>query len=78
MVNFLGHFERLREDYDKVCENLGLPPMDELPHKHKRTPRDYRDYYDDETREKVAQCWQRDIALFGYDFEGLVDSGNDN
>lgn len=77
MVNFLGHFERLREDYDKVCENLGLSPVNELPHNHKRTPRDYRDYYDDESRDKVAQYWHRDIALFGYDFEGLVDNEND-
>jgi hypothetical protein len=72
MVDFLGHFERLREDYDKVCERLSLPSLDTLPHKHKRTPRDYRDYYDDEIRAKVAKFWKKDIALFGYDFDGLV------
>ena len=73
MVNFLGHFERLRQDYDKICEKLRIPSMAELPHEHKRTTADYRDYYDGKTREKVAEYWQKDILLFGYDFEGLTD-----
>lgn len=73
MVDFIGRFERLREDYDKVCEHLKLPSIDKLPHKHKRTRADYREFYNDETREKVTENWQKDIALFGYNFEGLVD-----
>jgi hypothetical protein len=76
MVNFLGHFERLRQGYDKICEKLRIPSMAELPHEHKRTTTDYRDYYDGKTREKVAEYWQKDILLFGYDFEGLTDSAN--
>lgn len=73
MVNFLGRFERLREDYQRICEHLDIPPLDALPHTHKRTPADYREYYDGETREKVATHWQKDIALFGYTFDGLIE-----
>jgi len=35
------------------------------PSKHK----DFRDYYDSETIDKVAKHWRKDIELFGYDFD---------
>ena len=37
------------------------------------TRRDYRDFYDDSTRSRVATHWARDLDLFGYDFDGLVE-----
>lgn len=73
MVNFVGHFERLREDYETVCAKLQLASVETLPHEHKRTPTDYRDYYNDEIRDKVAEHWRKDIELFGYEFDGLID-----
>lgn len=73
MVDFIGYFERLREDYDRVCRHLELPAVTALPHRHKRTPTDYREYYDDQTREIVAKHWDRDLEILGYDFDGLVN-----
>jgi hypothetical protein len=35
---------------------------------------DYRDFYDDETQEKVAAEFGREIDLMGYRFEGRADS----
>ena len=78
MVKFIGHFEHLRDHYEKVCGRLDLPSMETLPHKHKRTPMDYRDYYDDDTKALVAEHWRKDIELFAYDFEGLTDRANRN
>ncbi len=73
MVDFIGRFETLQDDFQKLCAEIGLTPPP-LPHAATRRPHaDYRTYYDDATREKVARHWRFDIESFGYDFDGLVD-----
>lgn len=69
LVDFVGYFERLEEDFAKVCKRLGLHA--ELPRTNISSHRDYRTYYDDRTRDLVAKHFQRDIELFGYTFESL-------
>ena len=32
--------------------------------------KDYRSYYTDETRELVEKAWSRELAMFGYNFDG--------
>lgn len=68
-IDFLGRFEQLEADYLRLCELLDVagPP---LPHRNQNRFKDYREFYDDETREKVADYWGRDLQLLGYDFEG--------
>ncbi len=66
-VDFIGRFERLDDDFTQVMNRLGLDVS--LPHINASKRRDYRDYYDDETRAKVATHWHRDISLFDYQFE---------
>jgi hypothetical protein len=34
LVDFVGRFESLQEDFDRICGSLGLPPMT-VPHKNK-------------------------------------------
>lgn len=72
IVDFVGHYETLREDFAKVCAKLKIQV--ELPHANVSEHRDYRSYYTPETREFVAKQFRRDIELFGYDFDGLVKS----
>jgi len=88
LVDFLGRFEALQQDFDRVCERLGLENS-HLPHRNPsdKKSRDLKrrfrnrlfmngenrhhglnDFYDDETREAVADYYRIDIETFGYQF----------
>jgi len=69
IVDFVGHYETLTEDFATVCARLKIQA--ELPHANVSDHRDYRTYYTPETRDFVAKQFRRDIEMFGYDFDGL-------
>lgn len=68
-VDFVGLYENLREDFNYIKDRLDISVN--LKHQNKTSNRkkDYRDYYTDETREIVANVYQKDIEIFGYDFD---------
>lgn len=68
IVDCIGRFENLLSDVESIFSRLGLDGVS-LPHtkKSSRDP-DYRKYYDDETREYVAEIYARDIQVFGFTF----------
>lgn len=68
MVDYIGRFENLQESWDTICEHLQREKTS-LPHVKKSSRGDYRDYYDDESREIIADFFRSDIELFGYAFE---------
>lgn len=68
MVDFVGRFENLSDDFSYVCEYLGFEST--MPYLNKSAHSSYQSYYDRETRDLIAEYCQEDIALFGYDFEG--------
>jgi len=70
IVDFIGRFETLADDYDEVCRRIGVsaPP---LPHVNRTAHRDYREFYDDALIARVAEHWRFDIELFGYGFDTL-------
>ena len=70
IVDYLGHYESLAEDFTTVCSRIGVSHLP-LPHKRKAADgdQDYRRYYSDETAELVALHFSRDIELLGYRFE---------
>lgn len=70
IVDFVGRFERLRDDFAHLCKELGISAT--LPHCNKTRHRDYRTYYDSRTIELVADHWREDIELLGYTFDGPV------
>ena len=72
LVDELGRFERLTADAARIFGGLGVD-LKPLPEVGRFTRRDYREFYDRVTRDKVASHWARDCELLGYDFDGLVD-----
>jgi len=69
LVDEIGRFERLAVDADRMFRALDVD-IAPLPLVGRFTRRDYREFYDDATRAKVAAHWARDLELFGYDFDG--------
>ncbi len=69
IVDFVGYYERLEEDFAKVCARLGV--KESLPKANTSKHDDYRSYYTPDLRVLVADHYRRDIELFQYEFDGL-------
>lgn len=68
VVDFVGRFEQLSRDFDVVARRLGVRRTLDV---HNPSPHaDYRTYYDEETRQIVAEFYKKDIELFDYRFDG--------
>jgi hypothetical protein len=67
-VDFIGRFENLEKDWAYVASvinaNPVLPHINATPHKH------YTEYYDEESKQIVAEIYKKDIELFNYTFDG--------
>ena len=88
LVDYVGRFETLQQDFDRVCEKLAIEDS-RLPHRNPsdKKSRDLKrklknmlfmngenrhhgltDFYDDETRDAVADYYRKDIETFAYQF----------
>lgn len=66
IVDFIGRFENISNDFNYVCNQLDMKT--ELPHINKSDRKPYQEYYTTETKELVSIISQKDIELFGYQF----------
>lgn len=69
IVDYIGRYETLAQDFDRVCQVLNLNVS--LPHLNSSSHRDYRIYYNDKTKKLVEEYFREDIELFGYTFDGF-------
>lgn len=67
LTDFVGRFENLHEDYEQLCNILGLKKKT-LPHVHKTREANYRDYYTPYLRDFVEYHFHEDIERWNYKF----------
>ena len=78
LVSFVGRFETLAEDFNRVCEMSGLHvDLGHINENPRRSSRRFQEMYNDETREFVARRYSDDIRQFGYVFEEDPTPGPD-
>lgn len=67
-MDFVGRFEDMENDFQRVCARIGVSAA--LPHERKGTGvNNYREAFDFEGRQLVAELYRRDIEAFGYTFD---------
>ena len=73
IVDFVGRYENLNEDWSKVCRALQVPVLP-LGRENQVVRQDYRVFYDDESREFVGGLFRKDVEAFNYTFGDRVRS----
>jgi len=84
LVDYVGKFESLDNDFEVVCEKINIP-ITKVPHinsssnirnnqtnyldkKKVGNSKSYQKYYDEESKQFVADLYENDIKLFNYKF----------
>jgi len=69
LVDFVGRFESLEADFDRIRRRIGLDAS--LPLANATRHRDYRNYYTARLVDQVGRYCAEDVERFGYSFEGV-------
>jgi hypothetical protein len=72
LVDFVGRFESLADDFQTICRHLQIETS--MHRTNTSRHKDYRSYYSDETAQMVADHWHDDIRRFGYSFDPVPAS----
>lgn len=67
VVDYIGKFENLPNDYKFFEDNYSLPALEY--HNVQKKEKNWMDYYSVELVEKVYEYYKKDIELFGYESE---------
>jgi hypothetical protein len=74
MVDFVGRFEYLQEDFNKICKKIGVKPI-ELTRQNSsvasRGKVHWKEHYrqNPEAKDFVYKHWKRDIDAFNFQLE---------
>ena len=66
-VDYILKYENLKNDFDNMFKYLNLEAP-KLPIINKSNHNNYREYYDEETKNFVQQLFNKDINYFDYEF----------
>ncbi len=69
LIDYLAYFETINDDFDYLARQLGIEAR--IGHHNANPANHYSQVYDPAARERVAEVYADDIALFGYDFDGI-------
>jgi hypothetical protein len=71
LVDKVLRLEDIEQTLIPFLRAIGLPLADMMPigHKNRGPESDYRNYYDAETRQHVADLYRYDIVNYGYTFD---------
>ena len=73
LVDFLGLFENIQDDFEFIKNKLSLDRNIVFSHENKthsdNKKLNYRDFYTNETRDIISIVYEKDIKLLGYNFD---------
>ena len=70
VMDYIGRYETLSEDFDKVCNHLNID-LWSLPTANRtsgKAEKEYIEYFDKETEEIIGEAYRDDIEMLGYKF----------
>jgi chondroitin 4-sulfotransferase 11 len=73
MVDFIGRYENIEEDFNTVARRLGMAAP--LPRANRSAHAHYSTYYDPNLQEIAAKLYAQDFQNLGYGFEITAPSG---
>lgn len=68
-LDFIGRFENLQQDFDKLCDKIGKERIKLLEAKKLNKRPHYSKFYDDESISIVERLYKDDIKRFNYKYE---------
>jgi hypothetical protein len=67
-AEFIGRTESFADDLQKVLDHLGAEPPASFPHANQSSHGHHREYYTDQTRDRIGTLFAPDLDEFGYEF----------
>ena len=66
IVDYVGKLEDISDDWDHVCQKLGISAQLKHSNKSKRKYKDWRKYFSLDDINFLAEKYKKDMDAFGY------------